>query len=76
MAKKLKRGRPKFPKGTSKASVVTVRLQPRERKAMLAAAKRDGQRLSDWMRTALLHRATAVRIENVEVEGVGVEPRD
>jgi hypothetical protein len=75
MAKKKRgRGRPKLPKGVGKATVVTLRLQPAERKAVLAAAKRDGQKLSDWMRTALLHRATAIRIENAEAEGAGVQP--
>jgi hypothetical protein len=71
MAKKRGRGRPRMPKGASKATVMTVRLQPAERRAIREAAKSDGQKLSDWVRSALIHRATAARIG---MEGVGVEP--
>ena len=55
MAKKIRRGRPKLPKGVSRASVVTLRLQASERKAIDAAATRDGfDTISEWIRAALM----------------------
>lgn len=73
MAKK--RGRPKLAKSERKASVIVVRVQPAERKVLLAAAKRAGNRLSDWMRTALMRSAGAGIMENTEAEGAGIQPQ-
>jgi hypothetical protein len=76
MAKKKRgRGRPKLPRGVSKAWVVTLRLERGQRQAILAAAKREGTRPSHWMRLALMAAAADVNMEKPEVEGVGIEPR-
>ena len=72
MAKKPRRGRPKLPKGESKASIITLRLQPAERRAADVAAKREGITLSEWIRLALMRAATQVTMDQSKTEGVGV----
>jgi uncharacterized protein (DUF1778 family) len=74
MAKKHRRGRPKMDKGVSRAAVMTLRLQPTERKKVLAAAKQSRQKVSDWMRTALLAAADSITIEKPKAEGAGIQP--
>jgi hypothetical protein len=77
MAKKSRgRGRPKLPKGQSKAAVVVLRLQPAERRAVDAAAKRSGVKLSEWARSALMLAANDGNLENSEAEGGGIEPHE
>jgi hypothetical protein len=67
MAKKKRgRGRPKLPRGASKAIVVTLRLQRIQRQAIIDAAERDGERPSHWMRLALMAAAGEVKIANTE----------
>lgn len=66
MAKKISRGRPKLPKGQSKAAVVVLRLQPAERKAVVAASKRAGLKLSEWARSALMLAANDGNLESKE----------
>ena len=74
MAKKKRppRGRPRLPDGESKASVITVRLQPAEREILEAA--KGSQTLSDWIRSMLLAAANGVKLEKSEAEGVGFQP--
>ena len=72
MAKKKGRGRPKLPKGTSKATVVTMRLQAAERKVLTAAAKKDNMTLSGWIRAVLLQRADPRYTQVLNAEGVPV----
>jgi hypothetical protein len=75
MKKKPKRrGRPKLPKGNAKASVLTVRLQPEQRKIVAAAARESGMTLSDWVRDILLSFAGEITIDDARTEGVGIEP--
>lgn len=50
-------GRPKLPKATRKARVLSVRLTIDERRAVEAAAKRDGTALPEWTRRAILAAA-------------------
>lgn len=42
-------GRPRRERAVA-STTVTIRLTPKERKLWLAAAHRDGQSLSDWVR--------------------------
>ncbi len=70
MAKKKGRGRPKLPKSKSKTEVVTLRLQAAERKLLSAAAKKSGQRLSDWMRSVLLQSTSPGYTQGLNAEGV------
>ena len=72
--KKTPRGRPKLPKGESKASVVTIRFQPADRKAVDAAAKSVGQSLSEWIRLTLLTAVNQSNMNGSETDGVGIEP--
>ena len=74
MAKKKKMGRPKLPRGTSRASLITLRVQPAERKRIEAAAKREGKPLSEWIRETLLAVAGPVTVV-ADAEGVGIEPQ-
>jgi hypothetical protein len=76
MARKAKRGRPRLPKGQSKAALIVLRLQPEDRKTVYVAAKRAGVKFSEWARTALLRAANDGNLEKPEAEGGGVEPHE
>jgi hypothetical protein len=54
MTKRAKVGRPKLPKGASRAELLLIRLTPAERQEVEAAAKRADESLSSWARRALL----------------------
>jgi hypothetical protein len=66
MKKKPKMGRPRLPKGQGKASVITIRLQKAERRAVGDAADLAGVKLSEWARNTLLIAAAATKIEAAE----------
>jgi hypothetical protein len=72
--RKAKIGRPKLPKGKAKGSVITVRLQKLERKAVGDAAHRAGVKLSQWARNTLLTAAGVSKIGSAETEAAGIEP--
>jgi uncharacterized protein (DUF1778 family) len=55
--KKPRVGRPPTPKKLAKASLLSVRFSEGERAALEAAAAREGARLSEWARRALLEAA-------------------
>jgi hypothetical protein len=55
--KKAKMGRPPVPKKLAKGALLSVRFSTDERKALERAAERDGIRLSEWARRALLSAA-------------------
>lgn len=46
-------GRPKLPKGNAKATMLRVRITPEEAKAVEAAAKAKGQKVSEWIRSTI-----------------------
>ena len=46
-------GRPKLPKGSSKAEMLRVRATPEELKAFDKAAKASNQKRSEWIRSTL-----------------------
>jgi hypothetical protein len=53
-AKKTRKpGRPKLPKGASKAKFLRVRVTPDELRAFERAAKTDGKTVSEWIRSKL-----------------------
>ena len=58
-----KRGRPKLKASERQATTITVRVSKADRKEFGAAAKKNGQRLSDWVRTTLLAAAKSNTIE-------------
>ena len=51
--KKRKPGRPKLPKGSAKGSIVPVRFSPEDRRRVEAAARANGQSVSEWVRSTL-----------------------
>jgi hypothetical protein len=53
LAKKLKVGRPKLPKGAAKGRIVPVRFAPEAIKAVEAAARASNQTVSEWIRSTL-----------------------
>lgn len=57
--KKARIGRPPVPKKLAKGALLSVRFSADERKALERAANRDGVRLSEWARRALLSAANA-----------------
>jgi hypothetical protein len=67
-------GRPKLPKGKAKGDMIGVRLLKAERRQVEAAAKRDGKRLSEWVRIALLAAAKQPTIKGANTEDAGIEP--
>jgi len=72
---KSRRGRKPMEPGKSRASVLTVRMQPAERESIDAAAARDGVAVvSDWVRSILLIAAGHASLGK-ETEGGGVEPQ-
>lgn len=52
-------GRPKLPKGAAKGKIVPVRFTAEDLKAMEAAAKANGQVLSEWIRNAATAKLNA-----------------
>jgi hypothetical protein len=54
-AKKPRIGRPPVPKKLAKGTLLSVRFTADERKALERAAGRDGLRLSEWARHALIN---------------------
>lgn len=64
--KKPRIGRPPVPAKLAKASLLSVRFSESERAALEAAAERDGLRLSEWARRALLATARGGAASNVE----------
>lgn len=54
MKRPKRRGRPKTPRKLAKSTLLSVRFSESERKALEQAAAREGIRLSDWARRALL----------------------
>jgi len=49
-----KAGRPKIAAKKRKKSILSIRVQPHERKALEAKARRAGKSLSAWIRDKLL----------------------
>jgi predicted HicB family RNase H-like nuclease len=70
---KKRRGRPTKKASDRQAVTITVRVSKADRRAFGAAAKKSGQKLSDWIRTSLLAAKSSDKI-NVPSEGGGVEP--
>ena len=68
-------GRPKLPRGQDKGAVIALRVLKSERKQFEAVAKRNGMKLSEWMRRVLLN-ATLEDKKQVgpKSEDVGIEP--
>lgn len=54
---KNKIGRPPVPKKLAKGALLSVRFSAEERKALERAAEREGLKLSEWARRALLASA-------------------
>ena len=52
-----KRGRPKVAERDYRGEFITVRLRPREKRAILQAARKAGSRHTDWARSLLLSAA-------------------
>jgi predicted HicB family RNase H-like nuclease len=50
---KRKPGRRKLPKGSAKGSIVPVRFSPEDRRRVEAAARENGQSVSEWVRSTL-----------------------
>jgi len=53
MKKPRRVGRPNLPKGQAKGRIVPVRFNAGDLRAITAAAKREGQSLSEWVRSTL-----------------------
>jgi hypothetical protein len=51
---KRKPGRPKLPKGEAKGKIVPIRFTKAESERLAAAAKKNDQTLSEWIRRAVL----------------------
>jgi hypothetical protein len=51
-----KLGRPKLARGEAKGHIVPVRFRPEDLKAITAAAKRNNQTVSEWIRS-IVHAA-------------------
>ncbi len=66
-------GRPKLSKKQSKGKFLVVRLLPDERKAVVNAAAKAEQKLSVWVRSALLDKANNANVTSTEA--VGLEPQ-
>jgi hypothetical protein len=52
-----KRGRPEVAERDYRGEFITVRLRPGEKRAILAAARRAGERHTEWTRNVLLSAA-------------------
>jgi predicted HicB family RNase H-like nuclease len=46
-------GRPALPKGHARATMLRVRITPEESKAVEAAARAKGQKVSEWIRSTI-----------------------
>lgn len=57
--KKAKLGRPPVPKKLAKGSLLSVRFSGDERKTLDRAADREGLKVSEWARRALLAAASS-----------------
>jgi hypothetical protein len=55
--KRAKPGRPRVPKKLAKGSLLSVRFSESEREALERSAEREGLKLSEWARRALLTAA-------------------
>ena len=64
--RKPRMGRPPLPKGEAKGSLLSVRFSVDERRALDQAAERNGERLSEWARRALL---AAAGVEDKKADG-------
>ena len=53
MNRKAKIGRPKLPKGQAKGRIVPVRFTADDLRAIAAAAKANGQSVSEWVRSTI-----------------------
>ena len=53
MSRKAKIGRPKLPKGQAKGRIVPVRFTADDLRAIAAAAKANGQTVSEWVRSTI-----------------------
>jgi hypothetical protein len=51
---KRKPGRPKLPKGEAKGKIVPIRFTKAEAEQLAAAAKKNNQTLSEWLRRTVL----------------------
>lgn len=49
----VKHGRPKLPKSSRRSKLTTFRMSAEERSIIERAAKKNGERLSDWIRVEL-----------------------
>ena len=54
-------GRPKLSPSERRGAITQVRLSDAERKRVEAAAKKHGQKLSEWMREILLDNAPSMK---------------
>ena len=52
-----KMGRPKVAERDYRGEFITVRLRPGEKRAILKAARKSGERHTNWIRNALLSAA-------------------
>lgn len=52
-SKPKKVGRPRMPKGAAKGNIVPVRFTNEALRTIEAAAKSDGQTVSEWIRSAI-----------------------
>jgi predicted HicB family RNase H-like nuclease len=57
-------GRPPLAEGRVKGIIFTMRLNPEERDAIVAAAEREGKPVRQWAREALLRAATSSAAES------------
>jgi hypothetical protein len=62
-------GRPKLAKGEAKGRIVPVRFNPRETRMVIAAARANGQSVSEWLRDAVWEAFTWI----VECKNCGRE---
>jgi hypothetical protein len=62
---KKRRGRPKLKAAERQATTITVRVSRADRKEFGAAAKRSGQKLSDWIRLSLLAAVDSDKMQNL-----------
>jgi len=53
MPKRRKVGRPALPKGEAKGQIVPVRFKTEDLRAIEAAAKKENQTVSEWIRSTL-----------------------
>jgi mobilization protein NikA len=61
-------GRPPIPKKERKATLLSIRLKPDERRTVERAAKRAGAGLSEWAREALLTAASSASADPFDTQ--------